>query len=98
MGHQGNAYGSICGMFVDPEEHTGFVFLTSGAFMGKDEAGIYYVNRDIGRAVYEAFFDAGMIEVVPAENSGMELVEPAVSDPGIQAEAEAKYNDANEPA
>ncbi len=98
VGHQGNAYGSICGMFVDPEEHTGFVFLTSGAFMGKDEAGIYYVNRDIGRAVYEAFFDAGMIEVVPAENSGMELVEPAVSDPGIQAEAEAKYNDANEPA
>ena len=68
VGHQGNAYGSICGMFVDPEEHTGFVFLTNGAYVGKDEAGIYYVNRDVGRAVYEAFFGAGqgMIEEAPA--------------------------------
>lgn len=72
VGHQGNAYGSICGMFVDPEQHTGFVFLTSGAWMGKDEAGIYYVNRDIGRAVYGAFFGYGETET--EESPGTELI------------------------
>lgn len=56
VGHQGNAYGSICGMFVDPADHTGFVFLTNGVWGGKDEAGIYYVNREIAQAVYGAFF------------------------------------------
>lgn len=75
VGHQGNAYGSICGMFVDPADHTGFVFLTSGAWAGKDEAGLYYVNREIARAVYAAFFtppgaetpsEDALIAVLPA--------------------------------
>ena len=62
VGHQGNAYGSICGMFFDPEDHTGFVFLTNGVWGGKDEAGIYYVNREIAQAVYGAFFGEELVE------------------------------------
>ena len=69
VGHQGNAYGSICGMFVDPADHTGFVFLTNGAWGGKDEAGLYYVNRDIARAVYAALFTPPGESVEPAEGS-----------------------------
>ena len=76
VGHQGNAYGSICGMFVDPVEHNGFVFLTNGAYAGKEDTGLYYVNEDIGRAVYEAFFGAnsGDILVEPVDGDGTELV------------------------
>ena len=44
------------------------VFLTNGAYVGKDEAGIYYVNRDVGRAGDEAFFGhrelAGTQEII----------------------------------
>lgn len=29
VGHQGNAYGSICGLFYDPETRTGFALLTN---------------------------------------------------------------------
>ncbi len=56
VGHQGNAYGSICGIFFDPVEKTGFVFLTNGASMAADTSGLYLVNMDVARAVYEAFF------------------------------------------
>lgn len=49
-------------MFFDPEDHTGFVFLTNGVWGGKDEAGIYYVNREIAQAVYGAFFGEELVE------------------------------------
>ncbi len=56
-GHQGNAYGSVSAVFFDPEDQTGFVFLTNGAWGGKDEAGLYDVNREVARVVYGAFFE-----------------------------------------
>ena len=67
-GHQGNAYGSICGMFFDPEDHTGFVFLTNGARGGKDETGLYDINREVARAVYGAFFEEEtVVQSVPEQ-------------------------------
>ena len=68
-GHQGNAYGTICGLFFDPEAGTGFVFLTNGASGAKDPSGLYLVNQDIARAVYGAFFGW---EAPPAEEKGPE--------------------------
>ena len=56
VGHQGNAYGTICGMFTDPREHTGFVLLTNGAGMRTNQAGIYLVNQQTAQAVYDTFF------------------------------------------
>jgi D-alanyl-D-alanine carboxypeptidase len=64
VGHQGNAYGSICGMFFDPEAKNGFVFLTNGASAAANEAGVYLVNRDIAEAVYTAFFGYEAPQVV----------------------------------
>ena len=87
VGHQGNAYGSICGMFVDPADHTGFVFLTNGAWGGKDEAGLYYVNRDIARAVYAALFTPPGESVEPAVEPSIAVTE-AEDAPQALVEAE----------
>ena len=61
-GHQGNAYGSICGMFFDPQEHNGFVLLTNGASSQVDQAGLYLVNKETASAVYTAFFGFAPVE------------------------------------
>lgn len=56
VGHQGNAYGSICGMFFDPQQKNGFVLLTNGSSCQTDQAGLYLVNKETAQAVYSAFF------------------------------------------
>ena len=56
VGHQGNAYGSICGLFYDPETRTGFALLTNGALGQRNAAGVFRLNEDTAQAVYAAFF------------------------------------------
>lgn len=56
VGHEGNAYGSICGLFVDPETRTGFVLLTNGALGQRNSAGVFKLNEETAQAVYAAFF------------------------------------------
>ncbi len=74
VGHQGNAYGSICGMFFDPESKNGFVFLTNGASSAANEAGIYLVNRDIAEAVYKTFFGYEAPQVVEVSTPASETL------------------------
>lgn len=57
VGHQGNAYGSISGMFWDPELRCGFVLLTNGADGGKTKAGVYLLNRAVAQAVFGTLYD-----------------------------------------
>lgn len=90
VGHQGNAYGSICGMFFDPREQTGFVFLTNGASSAANEAGVYLVNRDIAQAVYTAFFgyEAPVVEVSASSASSAPPVQDAGASPASQVPSE----------
>ena len=90
VGHQGNAYGSICGMFFDPREQTGFVFLTNGASSAANEAGVYLVNRDIAQAVYTAFFgyEAPVVEVSASSASSAPPVQDAGASSASQVPSE----------
>jgi CubicO group peptidase (beta-lactamase class C family) len=47
FGHQGNAYGTISGMFYDTLSETGVVFLSNGCNASKGKQGLYDVNREI---------------------------------------------------
>ena len=70
--HQGNAYGSICGLFYDPETRTGFALLTNGALGQRNAAGVFRLNEDTAQAVYAAFF-------------GLEREEPDCDPPALEA-------------
>ena len=72
VGHQGNAYGSICGLFYDPETRTGFALLTNGALGQRNAAGVFRLNEDTAQAVYAAFF-------------GLEREEPDCDPPALEA-------------
>ena len=72
VGHQGNAYGSICGLFYDPVTRTGFALLTNGALEQRNAAGVFRLNEDTAQAVYAAFF-------------GLEREEPDCDPPALEA-------------
>lgn len=52
-GHEGNAYGAICGMFYDPISGQGVVFLTNGASTERASNGAYAVNDAVVKAIWK---------------------------------------------
>ncbi len=55
-GHPGNALGCINGIFYDPTDRTGVVFLTNRCFPATDENGFYSVLYEIVNESYDCFF------------------------------------------
>lgn len=55
-GHPGNALGCINGIFYDPTDRTGVVFLTNRCFPATDENGFYSVLYEVVNESYSCFF------------------------------------------
>ncbi|MBZ4671530.1 MAG: hypothetical protein PWQ76_125 [Clostridiales bacterium] len=56
-GHPGQSYGMVSGMYYDPSDSTGVVFITNGCSVAKNSYGIYTISNDIVNAVYKEFFN-----------------------------------------
>ena len=58
-GHSGSAFGSVCGLYYEPETKTGIALCTSGCNLGADQKnGVFYIIEDCIRCVYDTFFTA----------------------------------------
>ncbi len=57
-GHPGNALGCVCGIFYDPSDRTGVVFLTNRCLPYTEENGFYSVLYEVLNESYACFFDA----------------------------------------
>lgn len=56
-GHLGQAYGMISGMYYDPKDQTGVVFITNGCSQNKNASGNFDLSEALVNAVYSEFFD-----------------------------------------
>lgn len=56
-GHLGQAYGMISGMYFDPKDKTGVVFITNGCCQKKNASGNFAISEALVNAVYAEFFD-----------------------------------------
>lgn len=56
-GHPGQALGMVGGLYFDISDGTGVALLTNGCSAGMKENGMYGINDDIVKTVYEYFFD-----------------------------------------
>ena len=50
VGHSGNAYGLVSGMYFSPAGDTGIVFMTNGGVWGREDRGWLGVERDVVKA------------------------------------------------
>lgn len=57
-GHLGQSLGMLSGMYYDPADRTGVVFITNGCSQYKNKRGNYAVSEDLVNAVYSSLFDA----------------------------------------
>lgn len=56
-GHPGCSLGMCSGLYYDPSDGTGVVMINNGSNFGSDpENGVYYVNEDVVRLIYENVF------------------------------------------
>ncbi|MDD2362539.1 MAG: serine hydrolase [Oscillospiraceae bacterium] len=51
-GHSGQAYGMVAGMYYDPKDKTGIVFITNGCDRSKNSTGNYAISYDILNLAY----------------------------------------------
>ena len=55
-GHPGQSYGMVSGLYYDPTDSSGVVFLTNGCNVQKNGYGIYTITDALVKAVYSTLF------------------------------------------
>lgn len=71
-GHLGQAYGMISGMYFDPTDKTGVMFITNGCTQKKTARGNFAISEALVNAVYSEFFDkTSAIYTTRADKNGV---------------------------
>lgn len=56
-GHAGQSYGMVSGLYYDPTDGTGVVFITNGCTVQKNQYEIYTITDELVKTVYADYFN-----------------------------------------